>query len=100
MIKVKAKNANTFLLKFRGLCSTESLEPIYLETRFGIHTFFVKSPIVVLVMDKNNVVRQKKIVKPWRVFFWNPKFKRILELPANHKSLEKIKVGEKVVISS
>ena len=100
MIKIIAKNVNRSFAKLRGLMFVESIKPIYFETRFGIHTFFFKAPIAVLVLDDKNVVCHKKIVKPWRVFFWNPKFKKVLELPVDYKTLKKIKVGDKVVVSS
>lgn len=77
----------------------KNIEPIFLKTRFGIHTFFVKASVVVLVLDNQNIIQQKKIVKPWRVFCWNPKYSRILELPTNNKQIKKIKIGDGVQIS-
>lgn len=57
-------------------------ETVYLETRWGIHTFFMKYPIDVFVLDdKDKVVKVKRNLKPWRVFFWNPRYYRVLETP-------------------
>lgn len=55
-------------------------ETVYLETRWGIHTFFMKFPIDVIVLDDNNqVVKVKKNLRPWRVFFWNPRYYKVVE---------------------
>jgi uncharacterized membrane protein (UPF0127 family) len=96
VVKIKAKNTSTFFSKFQGLMFKNNIEPIFLKTRFGIHTFFVKAPIIVLVLDNQNIVQQKKIIKPWKVFFWNPIYNRILELPINDKKVRKTKVGDEI----
>ena len=71
--------------------------PLYFETRWGIHTFFVKEPIDVLILDEENIIRAiKKGLKPWRLFFWNPKYYRIIELPKG--ALSQVNLGKKVDI--
>ena len=95
-MKLKVKNANNLIGKLKGVMFQKTVIPIYLETRFGIHTFFVRSPICVLILDKGNIVRYKKAVKPWRMFFWNPKYSRVIELPVKFKSP---KLKEKVELS-
>lgn len=48
----------------------------------GVHTFGMKFPIDVVVLDEGGVVRAiKRDIKPNRCFFWNPKHRRVLELP-------------------
>lgn len=48
----------------------------------GIHTFGMKFPIDVVVLDDNTTVKRiKRDMKPGRFFFWSPKYKKILELP-------------------
>ncbi len=48
----------------------------------GVHTFGMKFPIDVLVLDESGMVKKiRKNMKPGKFFFWNPKHRRILELP-------------------
>jgi uncharacterized membrane protein (UPF0127 family) len=55
---------------------------ILLRTRFGIHTFGMKYPIDVVVLDeKNTVVKIRKALRPNKFFVWNPKFPVVVELP-------------------
>ena len=59
----------------------------------GVHTCGMKFPIDVIVLGERNVVRKiKKNMKPGRFFFWNPKYKKILELPAGSE----IKIGDEL----
>lgn len=53
-----------------------------LKTRFGIHTFGLKYPIDVLILNKQNyVVAMKEKLKTNRIFVWNIKYETVLELP-------------------
>ncbi len=54
---------------------------IFFTTRFGIHSFFLKETIEVIILDKNNQVKLIKLLKPNRIFIWNPVFTKVLELP-------------------
>jgi uncharacterized membrane protein (UPF0127 family) len=82
-----------------GVAFKEKIEPVYFKTRWGIHTFFVKHPIDVFVMDDNFVVRKMiRGLKPWRVFFWNPRYKNVLELPQYLKKYKKYKIGDKIML--
>jgi uncharacterized membrane protein (UPF0127 family) len=72
--------------KTDGMLAFKTPRPIYFETRWGIHTFGVSTPIDVVVLDADGAVASfKKNTKPSRFFFWNPKYKRILELPPTDK---------------
>lgn len=85
------------LKKIKGLIGLKKIEPLYFQTRFGIHTFGVKFPIdVVILNDNETVVAIKQYFKPNRIFLWNPKYKNVLELPTKTVDKEKIKVGEKI----
>src|SRR3989344_6672816 len=87
MKQIKATKA-LGIKKLTGLIGKNKIEPLLIETRFGIHTFGVKSPIDVVILDKkNNVIKIKKSLKPNRVFFWSLLFCKVLELP--EKSIEK-----------
>lgn len=74
--------ARTFREKSDGLLKYKTPHAMYFETRWGIHTYGMKFPIDVIVLDGDNMVKKiKKDMKPGRFFFWNPLYKKILELP-------------------
>lgn len=78
----KAKFAASFWDRLLGLINPANPRILLLRTRFGIHTLFLKKPIDVLILNKEfKVVALKKNLKPYRVFFWNPKYEYVLEMP-------------------
>lgn len=88
---VVAKNT---IKKIRGLIGAQEAYPLLLNTRFGIHTFGLRFPIDVIVLDNNQKVVQTKIhLAQNRLFFWNPRYSTVIELP--HGSIKKyaIKIG-------
>jgi Uncharacterized conserved protein len=85
MVEIRVKKLNSFLEKARGLMFLNSIKPIYFKTRWGIHTLFLKNKIDVLILDNENKVYKLKVaLKPWRIFIWNPKFYKVLELPTGY----------------
>ena len=61
----------------------KNIYPVYFKSRGGIHTFFMLSPIDVVILDESNrVVKIAKSLKPNRLFFWNPRYENVLELAA------------------
>ena len=87
--------ADTFFTKFSGLHNKKLSRSILLRTHFGIHTLLLKEPIDVVVLDKQNkVVALKKSLRPNRLYFWNPKYDRVLELPEGMITINKIRVGD------
>lgn len=91
------KEAKTFWQKSKGLIGEKHPYPLLIKTRFGIHTFGLRFPIDVLILDTNHcVVVQKASLKPNRIFFWPPKWHIVLELPQGWIQKEKIAIGEKI----
>ena len=89
----------SFSEKVKGLMFEKKVSSVYLETRFGIHTIFVKFPIDVLVMDEKYIVRAlAKNLKPWRIFLWDPKYFRVLELPSDFIDKRGILIGSFIKI--
>ncbi len=85
---VKVKILTSFSEKLIGLIGEKNIYPVYFETYGAIHTFGMRSVIDVVILDKNNkVVKIKKELKPNKLFFWNPKYKRVLELPTGTMKL-------------
>ena len=55
-------------------------QTVLFKTRFGIHTFFLKTPIDVMILNNEyKVVKLKKELRPNRIFLWNPKFEIVIE---------------------
>jgi uncharacterized membrane protein (UPF0127 family) len=91
---IKAHRLTGIWEKSKGLIGDLKINPIYFETRWGIHTFGIKSEIDVLILDNNNKTAViKESLKPNRVFMWNPRFKKVLELPAGQIRKLGIKTG-------
>lgn len=86
--------------KFIGLINRSTATSVYFETRFGIHTFGMKFPIDILILDKDNrVVVIKEKMFPGRIFFWNPIYNKVLELPPGTIRNQKIKKDTQIILS-
>ena|SRR3990167_3941299 len=95
-MKLKVKKL-TGLSKATGLIGKEKIYPIFFKTRFGIHTFGLRFPIEVLVLDENDmVVCLRKNLNTNRVFFWNPRFEKVIELPVGFIRKSGIRKGGKI----
>lgn len=96
-IKITAKEAKSFVDRLFGLINPNNPRVMFFETRFGIHTFFLKKPIDVLVLDDNYLVKKKKCsLTPWSMFFYPPKYKYVLELPKGYIDAKKIKLDDRI----
>lgn len=83
--------------RFLGLLNPSNPRSMLFITRFGIHTFFMKECIDVLVLDSDNKVRVvKKSLSPNRLFFYPIQLNKVLELPAGFIALNKIKLNDKI----
>lgn len=98
MVTIQAKKLSSFG-SVQGLMFKNKIEPVYFETRFGVHTFFVKHPIDVVILDDHNVVKKvTHALQPWRIFVWNPKWSRVVELPEGTIRKKKIVEGIKITL--
>jgi len=98
-MKIKVKKLSTFTEKTRGLMFSDTDTPVYLETRFGIHTFFLNGPIDVVILDRDYIVRViRKDLGPSRIFFWNPKYFRVIEFPYKARLPKNVEVGKKLSV--
>lgn len=99
MVVLSVKKAKSFKEKVVGLIGSQKPYPFLLNTRFGIHTIGLKFPIDILILDKNGKVRAiKEKLAPYRIFFWNPFFDTVLELPYGTVRNKNIKIGNKIEI--
>ena len=63
--------------------SSDGKHGLYFETRWGVHTFGMKFPLDIIVLNnKWEVAKIRRGLLPNRLFFWNPKHKRVIELPS------------------
>jgi uncharacterized protein len=95
MILLKVKTLTGLKDRTIGLIGQGKPEPIIFITRFGIHTFGVKFPIDVVILDRNNIaVKIKQSLKQNRFFFWPIQYDKVLELPEGYVGKYKIKIGK------
>jgi uncharacterized protein len=86
--------------KSKGLLGAKKPYPVYFQTRFGIHTFGMKFPIDVLILNHDKmVVKLVKNLPPNRLFFWNPQYYNVVELPGGIIKSQKIKLKTKIMLS-
>lgn len=98
MVTLHIKAANG-IHKVRGLIGASEPESIVLKTRFGIHTFGLRFPIDLAVLDHNGVVQTtRKGFKPNGIFLWSPRYNRILELPVGTLEKKQIKKGVQMTL--
>lgn len=103
MIKNISKNTivskdysyKTGLSKTKGLLFNKTAKTLVFKTGFGIHTFFMKFPIDLMILNnKMKVVFIKEHIKPNRVIFWNPKYTLVVEMPQGSISKSKTSPGD------
>lgn len=101
IVEIKLRVFSSLYSKTIGLIGKKNIKPVFFTTRFGIHTFGVKEPIDVVILDNKHKVRKiKTTLTPNRIFFWNPQFNRVLELPKEYVKNKKIKLGDTIIISN
>lgn len=87
----------SFWKKSRGMIGEDKPKRLLIKTRFGIHTFGMKYPIDVVVLDGGHFVKTiKKSLPPNRLFFWKPSYGQILELPQGDVCKFGIMKGQKL----
>ena len=87
--------AKTLTEKAKGLLGSEEPRALYFKTRFGIHTFGMKFPIDCVVLDDAFAVRaMREHMNRNEIFFWNPRFSRVIELPAGELSRMGTAIGD------
>ena len=97
MILLIVKKVKNIREKVTGLIGRKEPYALMLETHFGIHTFGLKFPIDVLILNKDDRVSKiKKSLKPNNIFLWNPIYYKVLELPEGYVDRKKIKINDQI----
>ncbi len=94
------KICESFKDRMFGLLLKTNPRNLLFKTRFGIHTFFLKEPIDVLVLDRQmKVLKTKQDLKPNQLFFWDPRYSTIIELQSGTITKQSIKPSQILKIS-
>lgn len=97
MLIIHAFQLKSLEEKTTGLLGTTKPKTVFFTTRFGIHTFFMKYPIdVVILDDKERVVSFRENLRPNKIFAWNPLYENVLEMPHGSITNLRIKIGQKI----
>lgn len=80
---VEIKEANTFYKRLFGLMFKKNINyGLLFKNCRSIHTFFMKEEIDIIAADDNdNIIKEYKNVKPWKILIAPKGTKRIYELP-------------------
>ncbi len=75
-----------FFSKFFGLMGKKNFDyGLLLKNTNGIHTFFMREDIDVVLLDKDfKVLKVYEDVKPWKVILPKRNVKHVLELPKGY----------------
>ncbi len=96
-MKIKVKKAKTLKDQILGLIDPSNPRTMLFTTRFGIHTFFLKNNIDVLILDNQSRVKViKQSLQPYRLFFYPVYYKTVVELPEGFIDSQKIKLNDKI----
>lgn len=100
MLCENIREAKTYKEKKLGLLGSDGTTGLFMRTRWGVHTFGMKFPIDVIILDtKNRVVKYKRNLKPRKCFFWNPKYNQVVEIPTNLVREGTIEIGDEISIT-
>ncbi len=93
------KEAKSFSDQILGLLKKSNPRSLLFKTNAGIHTFGLSEDIDVIVIDTNfKIVKFKKSLKPNSIFFWNPKYNCVIELPKGTIVASKTTLDDKLSI--
>ena len=91
------KHAKSFSDQILGLLKKSNPRFLLFYTNAGIHTFGLSDEIDVIVLgDDFKVKKLKKSLKPNSIFFWNPKYNCVIELPKGTIAASKTTLDDKL----
>jgi uncharacterized protein len=100
MITLAVRYAKNLKEKSMGLLNTTTPESLFMQTRFGIHTFGMRYPIDIVILDNNNtVVKTKESLSTNSIFVWNPRYSSVLELPKGTIKALNIEKGKRIKLT-
>jgi uncharacterized membrane protein (UPF0127 family) len=97
IISDEIDKAKTLSDEILGMILKRNANGVVLNTRFGIHTFFMKQRIDVIILDKKReVVKVKMNLSPNSLFVWNPRYDTVIEFPSGVINKSNTEVGDKL----
>ena len=97
MHSLKITHLSGFGEKLTGLIGVKSVYPVFFTTRWGIHTFGMKVPIDMVILDNTfRIVKLTHKLPPNRIFLWNPRYDNVLELPPGEIKKRNMNVDDSV----
>lgn len=97
------KVADTFIGRLNGLMFKKSIErdfALVISPCNSIHMFFMKFPLDVLFVDKNNkIVGVNKEIKPWRMSKLYPNASYVVEMSSGIIKEYEICIGDTIKIA-
>lgn len=91
--------AGSFHARFRGLMGRKSFEgALLIVPAKSVHTFFMRFPIDVVFLDKDQHVVGVTSMRPWRLGIPRLKAHAVVEAPAGAVSRWNIAVGDELEI--
>ena len=80
---ISVKEAKSFKDRLIGLMFKKNIKyGLLFNNCRGIHTFFMKEEIDIIAADKyDNIIKEYKDVKPWKILIAPKGTKKIYELP-------------------
>ena len=98
IISTDLKAADSPIDKFFGLLKKSNPRSLLFQTRLGMHTFFLKNSIDIIILDRNLTIRKASSVKPNKLFFYSPQYPYVVELPNGTIIKSKTEIGDKLNI--
>jgi len=98
-VAARVRVASSFLRRAVGLLGTPSLpvqEGLWISPCKTVHTFFMKYPIDIVVLDEKGVVIDQATLAPWRTSRWHKQARSILELAAGVLARSRTAVGDQI----
>lgn len=93
--------AITFMQKSVGLLDAKEPASLFLKTRFGIHTAGMHFAIDSAILDADfKVAVMRENIAPGKFFFWNPKYKNVIELPAGTLAHTETAIGDVLALEA
>lgn len=93
------KYCESFTDRMFGLLNKSNPRNLLFKTRFGIHTLLQPAAIDIVILDSEYRIKKfHKDLKPNRLFFWNPLYSLVLELPAGTVNRFQLKKGQTLKI--
>jgi uncharacterized membrane protein (UPF0127 family) len=99
VISRNAKLAVSFADRLLGLLNPHNPRYLIFQTRFGIHTFFMNTPIDIILLDnQKKVVKTKIHLLPNKIFLYHPRYSRVIEMPKGTINKCHIRINDKISI--